>query len=149
MDSGRGHGPGIGSGSSAPTQAMVTGTMRWLLDLAVAFLALGAVEAVVKPLARRFVQRRILAVAPMLFRQLDPLLPGLLQRSSGAELEQVVRQKLEALTGESWATDDLEPLFELFDPRAAADHALGQMGDEAFASWLEGATQEDLERWQP
>jgi len=37
-------------------------------------------EAVVKPLARGFVQRRILAVAPVLFRQLDPLLPVLLQR---------------------------------------------------------------------
>ena len=123
--------------------------MRWLLDLAVAFLALGVLEAVVKPLARRFVQRRILSVAPLLFRQLDPLLPGLLQRCSGAELEQVVRQKLEALTGESWATDNLEPLFALFDLRAAADHALRQMGDEAFSLWLEGATPEDLERCQP
>jgi hypothetical protein len=103
--------------------------MRWLLDVTVAFLALGAVEAVVKPLARRFVQRRILSVAPLLFRQLDPLLPGLLQRCTGAELEQVVRQKLETLTGESWTSDDLEPLFALFDPRAAADHAVGQMGD--------------------
>ena len=94
-------------------------------------------------------QRRILAVAPVRFRQLDPLLPGLLQRCSGAELEQVVRQKLEGLTGESWATDDLGPLFALFDLRAAADHALGQMGDEAFAAWLDGASPEDLERWQP
>ena len=123
--------------------------MRWLLDVTVAFLALGVVEALLKPLARRFVQRRILAVAPVLFRQLDPLLPGLLQRCSGAELEQVVRQKLEALTGESWASDDLGPLFALFDLRVAADHALGQMGDEAFAAWLEGATPEELERWQP
>ena len=54
--------------------------MRWLLDLALAFLALGVIEALVKPLARRFVQRRILAAAPLLFRQLDPLLPALLQR---------------------------------------------------------------------
>ena len=123
--------------------------MSWLLDLAVAFLALGVVEALLKPLARRFVQRRILSVAPVLFRQLDPLLPGLLQRCSGAELEQVVRQKLEALTGESWATDDLGPLFALFDLRAAADHALGQMGDEAFSAWLDGASPEELERWQP
>ena len=76
-------------------------------------------------------------------------LPGLLQRCSGAELEQVVRQKLEALTGESWATDDLGPLFALFDPRAAADHALGQMGDEVFAAWRKGASPEELERWQP
>ena len=123
--------------------------MRWLLDLAVAFLALGLVEALLKPLARRFVQRRILAVAPVLFRQLDPLLPALLQRCSGAELEQVVRRKLEALTGESWAKGDLAPLFALFDPRAAADHALGQMNDDAFSRWLERATPEELERWQP
>jgi hypothetical protein len=123
--------------------------MCWLLDLAIAFLALGALEAVVKPLARRFVQRRILRAAPLLFRQLDPLLPGLLQRCSGAELEQVVRQKLEALTGESWATENLGPLFAIFDPRAAADHAVGQMGDEAFAAWLDGASPDDLERWQP
>ena len=123
--------------------------MRWLLDVTVAFLALGAVEAVVKPLARRFVQRRILSVAPLLFRQLDPLLPGLLQRCTGAELEQVVRQKLETLTGESWTSDDLEPLFVLFDPRAAADHAVGQMGDESFSAWLDGASPEELERWQP
>ncbi len=87
--------------------------MRWLLDLAAAFLVLGLVEALVKPLARRFVQRR-----------------------SGAELEQVVRQKLEALTGESWKGEDLGPPFALFDPRAAADHALGQMNDAAFARWL-------------
>ena len=107
--------------------------MRWLLDLALAFLALGL----------------ILAVAPVLFGQLDPLLPALLQRCSGAELEQVVRQKLEALTGESWAGENLAPLFALFDPRAAADHALGQMSDDAFSRWLEGATPEELELWQP
>jgi hypothetical protein len=62
--------------------------MRWLLDLAVAFLALGMIEALVKPLTRRFVQSRILAAAPLLFRQLDLLLPALLQRCSGADLEQ-------------------------------------------------------------
>ena len=60
-----------------------------------------------------------------------------------------MRQKLEPLTGESWATDDLGSLFALFDPRAAADHALGQMSDDAFSRWLEEATPEELERWQP
>ena len=110
----------IGWGSSAPTQAMRTGTMHWLLDLAVAFLALGLLEAVVKPLARRFVQGRILAIAPALLRQLNPLLPGLLQHCSGAELEQVVRQKLEALTGESWASDDLGRLVCALRPACSS-----------------------------
>ena len=120
--------------------------MKRLMDVLIALIAL----LVLSPLL--LVAAAVIAVesgAPVLFRQLDPLLPGLLQRCSGAELEQVVRQKLEALTGESWAKDDMGPLFALFDPRAAADHALGQMGDEAFAAWLEGTTPEELERWQP
>lgn len=50
--------------------------MHWPLDLTIAFLALWGLEAVVKPLARRFVQRRILSVAPLLFRQVDPLAAG-------------------------------------------------------------------------
>ena len=97
--------------------------MRWMLDLVAAFLLLGLVEALVKPIAKRFVQRRILRVAPLVFEQLDPFLPALLQRCSGAELEQIVRTRLEALTGESWAGEDLSLLFRLFDPRAAADRA--------------------------
>ena len=96
--------------------------MRWLLDLAIAFLTLGLLEAVVKPLARRSVQRRILAGGA-------PEAGGPHRRALGHS--------------------DLVPLFALVDPRAAADHALGQMGDEAFAAWLDGASPEELERWQP
>jgi hypothetical protein len=97
--------------------------MRWLIDLAAAFLLLGLIEAVIKPIAKRFVQRRILRVAPLVFAQLDPYLPALLQHCNGAQLEQIVRTKLEALTGESWAGEDLGLLFRLFDPRLAADRA--------------------------
>ncbi len=97
--------------------------MRWLIDLAVAFLLLGLIEAVIKPIAKRFVQRRILRAAPLVFAQLDPYLPALLQECNGAQLEQIVRTKLEALTGESWAGEDLGLLFRLFDPRFAADRA--------------------------
>ncbi|MCP9820225.1 hypothetical protein KBZ18_12095 [Synechococcus sp. Cruz-9H2] len=95
--------------------------MRWWNDLAVAFLLLGLIEALVKPIAKRFVQRRILRAAPLVFAQLDPYLPALLQACYGAQLEQIVRTKLEALTGESWAGEDLGLLFRLFDPRLAAD----------------------------
>ncbi|MCP9826109.1 hypothetical protein [Synechococcus sp. EJ6-Ellesmere] len=98
--------------------------MRWLLDLLIAFLVLGLIEALVKPLAKRFVQRRILRAAPALFAQLDPFMPAMLQQFNGAQLEQVVRTKLEALTGESWAGEDLSLFFRLFDPRITADRAL-------------------------
>ena len=123
--------------------------MHWLPDLALSFVLLGLMEALVKPIARRFVQRRLLAVAPLLFAWLDPLLPDLLQHGSGAELEQVVRQKLESLTGERWSRGELEALFTLFDPRAAADNALSALSDEAFSLWLQETPPEELERWRP
>lgn len=66
-------------------------------------------------------QRRILQVAPLVFSQLDPYMPALLQQCSGAQLEPLVRTKLETLTGESWASDDLSLFFRLYDPRCAAD----------------------------
>ncbi|MGB5135749.1 MAG: hypothetical protein WBN89_11305 [Prochlorococcaceae cyanobacterium] len=95
--------------------------MRVLLDLLIACLLLGLIEALVKPVAKRFMQRRILRTAPLVLAQLDPFMPALLQQCSGAELEQIVRTKLETLTGESWAGEDLSLLFRLFDPRIAAD----------------------------
>jgi len=98
--------------------------MRLLFDLLIAFLLLGLMEAVVKPIAKHFVQRRILRAAPLVFAQLDPFMPALLQQCSGAEIEQLVRTKLEAATGESWASDDLTLFFRLFDPRRAADRSL-------------------------
>jgi hypothetical protein len=95
--------------------------MRLLLDLLLAFLLLGLVEALVKPIAKRLVQRKILRVAPLVLSQLDPYMPALLQQCSGAQLEQIVRTKLEVLTGESWAGEDLTLLFRLYDPRIACD----------------------------
>ena len=112
--------------------------MHMLLDLALAFGLLGLTEALVKPIAKRLVQRRLLAAAPQLFAQLDPLLPGLLQHASGEELEALVRRQLEAITGESWATSDLEPLFVLFDPRKAADHIQVPPGPGNGAGQREG-----------
>ena len=103
--------------------------MHWLIDLALAFVLLGLSEAVVKPIAKRLVQRRLLAAAPLVFEHLDPLMPGLLRYCSGAEVEGVVRRQLEAITGESWASEELGPLFALFDPRAAADRTQALLGD--------------------
>jgi hypothetical protein len=107
----------------ASTPAAAPETMRLLFDLLIAFLLLGLMEALLKPLARAFMQRRILQVAPLVFSQLDPFMPALLQQCTGAQLEQLVRTKLETLTGESWASDDLSLLFRLYDPRLAADRA--------------------------
>ena len=89
------------------------------LDLAIVFLTLGITEAIIKPIAKRVVQRRILKAAPAILRAIDARLPELLALPSGEALEAQVRTIAEQVTGESWATDDLGPLFELFDLRKA------------------------------
>ena len=92
-----------------------------MINLLWAFVLLGLVEAVVKPVAKRWVQRRILRAAPVILREVDRRLPELLTLPTGAALESRVRSIAEEVTGESWATDDLGPLFEMFDLRKAAD----------------------------
>lgn len=94
-----------------------------LYNLGVSFLVLGVVEAVIKPVAKRFVQRKIIKYAPMVYRVIDPMMPYLLVRYSGAELEQIVRQKFTELTGEDWSQTNLEPFWQWYDPRKNADHA--------------------------
>ena len=89
------------------------------LDLLIAFTLLGITEAIIKPLAKRFVQRRILKAAPAILRAIDARLPELLTLPTGEALEARVRSIAEEVTGESWAEDDLGPLFELFDLRRA------------------------------
>lgn len=91
------------------------------LDLLISFTVLGLIEAVIKPLAKRWVQRRILQAAPSVLREVDRRLPSLLALSSGAALEAQVRDIAEEVTGESWATEDLGPLFALFDLRRAVE----------------------------
>ena len=90
-----------------------------LIDLAIIFIGIGLTEAVVKPIAKRWIQRRILRAAPVILREVDRRLPELLTLPTGAALESRVRTIAEEVTGESWATDDLGPLFEMFDLRRA------------------------------
>ena len=92
-----------------------------LIDIAIIFIGIGLTEAVVKPITKRWVQRRILRAAPVILREVDRRLPELLTLPTGAALESRVRSIAEEVTGESWATDDLGPLFTLFDLRKAAD----------------------------
>lgn len=96
--------------------------MGRLFDLLVAFLALGVIEAVIKPLAKRWAQRRLLAAAPAVLQYIDSLLPELVLTCTGPELESRVRAAFEEVTGESWAGADLNPFFALYDIRLAAAH---------------------------
>ena len=95
--------------------------MNYIVDFGIAFLLLGFVEALVKPIAKQFVQRRIVNAAGLLLPVLDPLMPEMMAKHNGAQLEQIARTKLEVLTGESWTHEDMNEIFRLYDPRINAD----------------------------
>ena len=95
--------------------------LDWAFDLSVSFLLLGIVEAVVKPIAKRWVQRRILRSAPAALELLDRQLPQLFGQLNGKQLQDVVRHKLETLTGEQWSDREIDQVFSLYDPRITAN----------------------------
>lgn len=95
--------------------------MRLFFDAALAFVTLGVIEAVVKPIAKQFVQGRILRYAPAVLDVIDPIMPSLMAQYSGEEMDDIVRAHFESVTGESWANVNLAPFWTLYDPRRAAD----------------------------
>jgi hypothetical protein len=95
--------------------------MKFLLEASIAFLSLGILEAVVKPVAKRFVQGRILRHAPSVFEAIDPIMPRLIDQFSGDEIEEIVRKQFEMITGEDWSKVNLKPFWDLYDVRRAAD----------------------------
>lgn len=95
--------------------------MRFTVDLIISFLLLGLIEALIKPMARTFVRRRLVSVAPAVLERLDSSLPVVLGRASGEEIENYTRRVLYELTKEDWSNTNIEPLFQQFDIRRAAD----------------------------
>ena len=93
--------------------------IRILLD----FVAIGLTAAIVTPIAKRVVKRRLIRWAPTALELLDRELPHLFGRYSGVEITAMLRTRLETLTGESWSDADLDDVFTLYDPRITADKA--------------------------
>jgi hypothetical protein len=90
-------------------------------------LTMAALLALAVPLrreiARAYSRHVIEKLAPLVLKELDPFMPALLRRCSGAQLERIFRSRLQAVSGRNCAGADLGPLFVLFDPRVAADRA--------------------------
>jgi hypothetical protein len=95
--------------------------MRLIVEATVFFLTLGFTEAVIKPIATRWVRRKVIKYGPVVLGLLDTQMPNLLKEHDGKQLEQIVRTKLEGLTGESWSEEELDEVFMMYDPRITAD----------------------------
>lgn len=94
------------------------------MSLVADFLLLGLTTAIVAPIAKRVVKRRLIRWGPVAFELLDRELPQLFGQYSGAEITAMVRSRLETLTGESWSDADLDQVFHHYDPRITADRSL-------------------------
>jgi hypothetical protein len=107
--------------STNPVSFFASKAMNWIFDLLFSFLLLGLIEGLIKPVARNLFRKKLFAIAPQVLERLDSVLPTVLGRSSGEEIESYTRRVLHEMTGEDWSDVDIEPLFSMFDIRKAAD----------------------------
>lgn len=98
--------------------------MRFIVDLFIGFLSIGFVEAVVKPVAARFVRRQIEAVAPAVLEEIDRCLPELLLSGGRETIESFAKDMLESELKRNVQQGEIDALFQILDVRIAADRLL-------------------------
>lgn len=94
--------------------------MNLLLEFGIAFIMLGVTEAIIKPIAIKFIKRKAIKYSAVALEQLDKMVVNITDLS-GNEIEEKLRVKLEELTGEDWTKEELTPFFEMHDVRINAD----------------------------
>lgn len=85
-------------------------------ELLVAFLMLGFVEAVIKPIAIRVVQWKIVKLGSIAMRYIDANVDKFVHMDR-KDVEHYVRQYMEGVTGMKWTDRDLDQIFKLHDCR--------------------------------
>lgn len=95
--------------------------MDLLFDALIGFVLLGITEAVIKPLAKYVVSSKIRQYGPAVFDFLDKNMPELLIQYNGEQLAEIVKHKLQDVSGAPVTTQDIERLFQLYDPRLTAN----------------------------
>jgi hypothetical protein len=95
-----------------------------LSSIAIAFVLLGIEEALIKPVAKRFMKRKIAKHAPAAMQFLDEIIPGAFSRYNANDLNLQLRQRLESVTGESWGEKEVNEMFRIYDPRINVNKSL-------------------------
>jgi hypothetical protein len=87
-----------------------------LLDLLIAFLLLGFIEAVAKPIAMRVVKWKIVKYGALAMSFLDSHVKDITDLPP-EELEHNLRLYMQAVTGVEWKDEELNEIFRLHDLR--------------------------------
>lgn len=90
------------------------------------FVSIGFTEAIIKPIATKFVRKSIFFYAPIFCEIADRLIPGVFGEYTGAEIDAIIRKELSDETGKSWDDVDLSPYWSVYDVRINADKAYGK-----------------------
>lgn len=94
--------------------------MRFLIDAGIAFLVLGAVESLIKPLAKGLVEQQLRKVLPQVYSQLDATMPGLLESATPEQMTAAISQAIEVAKGVAATQAEIKRVAALYDPIAAA-----------------------------
>jgi hypothetical protein len=93
-------------------------------SVGIAFVLLGIEEALIKPIAKKFIKRKIIKHAPVAMEFLDEKMPGAFSRYGARDINLQLRERLESVTGESWDDKEIDQFFSLYDPRITANKSL-------------------------
>jgi hypothetical protein len=104
--------------------------MNWLFDFLFLFLGMGLTEAVIKPLAKRFVTSQINKVLPAALEFLDLNMPEMIFQYTGSQMNHAMRLKLEDLLGRTATQSEIDTVFQTYDARISSDfhHEIGIQG---------------------
>lgn len=100
---------------------MIGSMTEFIFAAMVGFVSIGVREALVKPIATRFVKRKILKYAPAAMQFLDEQMPRMLVQSSSDGINELLRSRLQSVTGEEWGDKEINEMFRIYDPRITAD----------------------------
>lgn len=100
---------------------MIGSMTEFIFAATVGFVSIGVREALVKPIATRFVKRKILKHAPAAMQFLDEQMPRMLVQSSSDGINELLRSRLQSVTGEEWGDREINEMFRIYDPRITAD----------------------------
>jgi hypothetical protein len=103
---------------------MIEFAIQNLTSIFLAFILLGVQEAIIKPIAKTLIKRKIIKYAPAAMQYLDERVPAVFSRYNSKEMSYQLKARLESITGESWKDSEINEMFKIYDPRITADKCL-------------------------